>query len=91
MCKFYNKRFNNDTMKYYVNIIKKTFNKIDVKDIYINEDITHYRFIFSNNKKIRITEIYFNNNFDITTIDIFNEEKQEYETEYYKGVLIIKK
>lgn len=91
MCKFYNKRFSNNKMKYFVDIIKKTFEKTDVNDIYINENITHYRFIFSNNKKIRITEIYFNNNFDITTIDIFNEEKQEYETEYYKGVLIIKK
>lgn len=91
MCKFFNKRFGTNMMKYFVDIVKKTFEKISVNDIYINENITHYRFIFSNNKKIRITEMYFNNNFDITIIDIFNEEKQEYETEYYKGVLIIKK
>ena len=91
MCKIFNKRFSNFMMKYFVDIVKKTFEKTDVNAIYINENITHYRFIFSNNKKIKITEIYFNNNFDITVVDIFNEEKQEYETEYYKGVLIIKK
>ena len=53
MCKFYNKRFSNNKMKYFVDIVKKTFNKIDVKDIYINEDITHYRFIFSNKLRDR--------------------------------------
>ena len=89
--KTYYKQFNTKEMLNFCDKIRKSLIKINIKDISDFNDITHFKFFSSNNKKIKINEIYLERGIEITVVNIFDKEKEKYIVEYYKGTIRIRK